>query len=328
MSWLAALRRRLPRRPAPPPAEGPSPVAVQRADLLALQPLAARLALGQRRPPGRTRVGLHTARIRGRGLDFEEVRPYQPGDDLRLVEWKVTARTGRPYTKVFREERERPLHLVVDFRRSMRFGTRSLFKSVLAARVATLLAWVAIHDGDRVALTVATDRGHVDLPAVGGKRGILRLIRVLAETHATEPDPEVEPPGLAPLFEHLLRRVSTGTALVPVGDFQGLDDNAHRLLGLLARRTDLFGVFIYDPMETEAPPAARYPVTDGVRRGVLDFTDPAYRHHHHARFEARAEAVRAAFVERGAHLLRLSTEHDPGDSVRRLLHARGKGGRG
>jgi len=325
MSWLDALRRRLPGRPALPADDGPSPVAVRRTDLLALQPLAARLALGRRRPPGRTRVGLHTSRVRGRGLDFEEVRPYQAGDDLRLVEWKVTARTGRPYTKVFREERERPLHLVVDFRRSMRFGTRSAFKSVLAARVATLLAWAAIHDGDRVALTVATDRGHVDLPAAGGKRGILRLIRVLAETHATEPDPEVEPPGLTPLFEHLLRRVSTGTALVPISDFQGLDDDARRLLGLLARRTDLFGVFLYDAMETEAPPAARYPVTDGVRRGILDFTDPGYRRQHHARFEARAEAVRAAFVERGAHLLRLSTEHDLGDSVRRLLHARGRG---
>lgn len=307
---------------------GASPVTVRRRDLIALRPVARYLALGQRRAPERHRRGHHVAPLRGRGLDHDDVRPYQPGDDLRLVEWKALARTGRVYTRLYREERERPLHLLVDFRRSMRFGTRGMLKSVMAARVATLLAWTAVAEGDRVGATIFTERGRIHLPATSGRRGVLTLILALVEAHAATPDGDDAPLEPASLFSSVPHRVPTGSALVPISDFQGLDDDSRHLLDPLSRRFDLFGCFVYDPLEREAPPPGLYPATDGQRRGHLDFSDPDLREAHQRRFEERAERVRSAFVDHRAWLLRLSTEHDPVDSVQRLLHARRRRGRG
>jgi uncharacterized protein (DUF58 family) len=305
-----------------------SPVVVRRRDLIALRPVARYLAIGQHRAPERHRRGQHVAPLRGRGLDHDDVRPYQPGDDLRLVEWKALARTGRVYTRLYREERERSLHLLVDFRRSMRFGTRGMLKSVMAARVAALLAWTAVAEGDRVGATIVTERGRIDLPPASGRRGVLTLILALVKAHATTPDDDGETPELGSLFSFVLHRVPSGSALVPISDFQGLNDASRHLLDPLSRRFDLFGCFIYDPLEREAPPPGLYPATDGHRRGHLDFSDPHLREAHQRRFEERAEGVRTAFVDHRAWLLRLSTEHDPVDSVQRLLHARRRGNPG
>ncbi len=326
LSWLWPWPRpeRDARVPEPPQA---SPVAVRRADLLGLQPAARFLHIGQRRAPGRRRWGQHTAPLRGRGLEHDDVRPYQPGDDLRLVEWKVTARTGRTFTRIFREERERPLHLLVDFRSGMRFGSRGALKSVQAARVATLLAWASLLDGDRVGATVITDRGQLQRPLTAGRRGVLGVIRLLSEAHTAPVDAVERHTSLAPVFEALCRQLPSGSAVVPVSDFHGLDDGARRALGRLSRDHDLFGCFVYDPLEAEPPPPGRYPATDGRHRGTIDFADPTLRAAHVERFEARAADVRAAFVDHRAWLLRLATDHDAIDSVQRLLHARRRGRR-
>ncbi len=95
-------------------------------------------------------AGNRQSRFRGRGIDFQESRNYQPGDDIRTMDWRVTARTGRPHTKVFQEERERPIIIVIDCNPSMFFGTRVAFKAVIAARLAALIAWAAIRNGDRI----------------------------------------------------------------------------------------------------------------------------------------------------------------------------------
>lgn len=101
--------------------------------------------------------GLHLSKMRGRGVDFEEFRPYQAGDDIRLIDWRVTARTNRPFTKVFREERERPVIVAVDQTHNMYFGSQVAFKSVIAAQAAALFCWLAIDNGDRVGGLVFSD---------------------------------------------------------------------------------------------------------------------------------------------------------------------------
>ncbi|MBY0274525.1 DUF58 domain-containing protein, partial [Candidatus Binatia bacterium] len=127
------------------------------AELVALRSDAARLDAS---PRGRVRTlhaGAYASAFRGRGMEFDETRAYQPGDDVRAIDWRVTARTGRVHTKLFHEERERPVLLLVDQRMHMRFGTRDAFKSVVAARAAATVAWAARDQGDRVGGLIVTD---------------------------------------------------------------------------------------------------------------------------------------------------------------------------
>ena len=120
------------------------------ADLVGLRPRAAGLSLDASLSSRVGRSGIRVSRIRGRGMEYSESRIYLPGDDIRRIDWRVTARTGRPHTKLFHEERDRPVLFVVDLGAHMRFGTRGAFKSVVAAEAASLLAWAAAENGDRV----------------------------------------------------------------------------------------------------------------------------------------------------------------------------------
>ncbi len=124
-------------------------------------------------------AGLMTSRFRGRGIDFAEVRVYQPGDDIRTIDWRVTARTGVAHTKLFQEERERPVLLLVDQSSSMYFGSRVMFKSVLAARTAALLAWAVLERGDRIGGIVFSEHGHREIRPRRNKHAVLRLLNEL-----------------------------------------------------------------------------------------------------------------------------------------------------
>ena len=132
------------------------------------------LEIGTKKRASSLMAGTQRSPFKGRGINFEEVRRYQPGDEIRHMDWRVTARTGEPHLKLFQEERERPVIFVVDFTASMFFGTRVAFKSVIAARVATLLAWAALARGDRVGSLIFSEHGHQDLRPRGGRSGVLR----------------------------------------------------------------------------------------------------------------------------------------------------------
>ena len=125
--------------------------------------------------------GNYLSAFKGRGMEFDEARPYQPGDDIRSIDWRVTARTGKTHTKLYREERERPVLLWVDYRRSMFFGTQNYFKSVLAAKTAALLAWSAAQHGDRLGGLIFSENIHQELRPQRGKAGTLHFIKKLCE---------------------------------------------------------------------------------------------------------------------------------------------------
>ena len=148
-------------------------------ELVALQAADLSLDLRGRRKALTAVAGQHRSSFRGRGIDFDEVRIYQPGDDVRNIDWRVTARTGRVHTKLFREERERPVYLVVDQRESMFFGTQKAFKSVVAARIAALLAWASRDHGDRIGGFLFNDRDVQELRPKEGKKGIQTFFRLL-----------------------------------------------------------------------------------------------------------------------------------------------------
>src|SRR5690606_436223 len=134
----------------------------------------------------RTRLGMtgaHISKIRGRGVDFEEHRAYQPGDDIRTIDWRVTARTGRPFTKVFREERERPVIIGIDQSASMYFGSQVAFKSVVAAEAAAIICWTTVDNGDRVGGVVFNESEQDLIKPRRGKRSALRLLNALSENN-------------------------------------------------------------------------------------------------------------------------------------------------
>ena len=124
-------------------------------------------------------AGGHLSAFRGRGMEYHESRPYQPGDDIRAIDWRVTARSGRTHTKVYREERERPVLLWLDLTRSMFFGTQTCFKSVLASKLAALLAWSSVQHGDRLGYLFFSEQQHVEIRPARGKHTALQFIQQL-----------------------------------------------------------------------------------------------------------------------------------------------------
>ena len=266
--------------------------------------------------------GIRLSRHRARGMEYAESRAYLPGDEIRHMDWRVTARTGRPHTKLFQEERERPVILAVDYGPSMFFGTRIAFKSVVAAHAAALLAWAALRNGDHVGAVIATPEREVEIRTAGGRRGVLRVLGAL---HASASLPEAPgrggPSRLAELLARTRRISRTGSLVVLLSDFYGLDEEVEKALASLGRRCELMGGLIVDPLERRAPPPGRYAVSDGSTSTVLDTSGREFQEHYRRRFDAHAEQVRSAFARLGALLLTLSTDSPVETALRQGLRS-------
>ena len=292
-------------------------------ELIALRREAASLDLSPRRRVRGPGAGGYRAPFKGRGIELEEVRVYQPGDDIRSMEWRVTARTGRPHTKLFREERERPVLLWVDRGASMRFGTRVAFKSVIAARAAALVAWAAAENGDRVGGLLFDGEGHRELRPRARKAGVLPLLKALSDNGRTEQGDEGRVDTVAALAR--LRRVAhPGSLIVLVSDFaDGLDDPAAQThLLQLARHNDLVLAFVYDPLEAEPPPPGRYAVSDGLRRLLLDAGREPFGEAHRRRFADRREALERLCLRLGIRFIPVATHEPVPEALRRGLDVR------
>jgi uncharacterized protein (DUF58 family) len=258
--------------------------------------------------------GAHVSPLRGRGMEFAEARPYQPGDDRRSLDWRLTARRGRPYTKLFHEERERPVLLLTDLGPDMQFGTREAFKSVVAARAAALLAWAAVAAGDRVGGVVWDGFAHRDAQPAARHPGALALIRLLAAPQALGGGGAAD---LAPPLHALARMARPGSLVVLISDFRGLGPAAEGALAALGRHTELALLHVYDALEAAPPPPGHYPVQAGPLSSVLDLVSPAARAAYAAPFAARSARLRALAYRHGAPLIPLATHDDVAAVLRR-----------
>jgi uncharacterized protein (DUF58 family) len=275
-----------------------------------LPTLVALHALVHRRhaiPPAKG--GMQGGRAPGRltrGMEYAESRPYRAGDDVRSIDWRQTARRGSPFTKLFREEHERPVHLLVDLGASMRFGTRVAFKSVIAARVAALLAWQTVENGDRVG-GIVCGNGHREIRPQGRHHGALAMLRQLAEVSAAQPDPAS---SLAATLPALARTIRPGAMAILVSDFHGLDDALGQGIAALALRNDVALVQVSDGFES-APPEGCYRLSDGERSATLDLRSEAGRNAWLAPFVARHARLEQLARHPRVRLLALSTDDDP-----------------
>ncbi|MCF1184454.1 DUF58 domain-containing protein [Marichromatium gracile] len=301
-----------------------SALAVGVAELVGLRARASGLDLAPRARVLAARGGAHPSRLRGRGMEFAESRPYQPGDEPRHMDWRVTARAGEAHVKCFREERERPVWLCVDQRATMRFATRVAFKSVIAARVAALLGWAALARGDRVGGLVFDDHAIRLHPPAARARGLLALFESLAAPAAASAETAMT---LQTALARLDRVVRPGALVVLVSDLAGLGAGRDPSLTRLGRGAELVWVQIEDVLECEPPPPGRYPVLAAGRRGWLDLRGSRRRAAWaEARAAAREQVVEQARAHR-AHLLRLRTDQDPAAALARGLGLRPGWGR-
>ncbi|MDH5430104.1 MAG: DUF58 domain-containing protein [Nitrospirota bacterium] len=252
--------------------------------------------------------------FKGRGIDFEESRRYQSGDDVRLMDWRVTARTNEPHLKVFREERERPVFMVVDDRQTMHFGTKVAFKSVVAAQAAALLGWASHARGDRVGGVVFAEADHVELRPKGGRSGILQLLNVLANRSGPSLTQNPEPGSSATSFRLALNRVlkaaRPGSLIFLFSDFREWDQQAKTALRRLGAHHEVVALFIYDQVEQVAPPPGSYPITDGQAQGALQTHSSQVVAAYSKAFQARYEEVRGLCRSRGIGFVPLVTHED------------------
>ncbi|MDD9824685.1 MAG: DUF58 domain-containing protein [Gammaproteobacteria bacterium] len=298
-----------------PRRRGADPARVSLSELLALGRPAASLALGGRQLPGAAPPGGFVSPLRGRGMEFEESRPYSPGDDVRHLDWRATARSGRAHTKIFRQERERPVFVWLDLRAAMRFATCGAYKAVLACRMAALLMWVALRHGDRLGAVVFADDGHREFRPRRGRLAVLHLLRYLAGHpiwRGGRRYTAVVPEAASDALERLSRVVRPGSLLFLLSDFRGLDEGAARsCLASLSGHCEIFLVFFFDRLECELPPPGRYRISDGRQRMALHVAGEAMAADHRRRFAARRKRLQDLAYRYRLRLLECRTDADP-----------------
>ena len=282
-------------------------------ELIALSALAHGASLARRRRTVALRSGTSGSRWRGRGVDFRESRIYQPGDEIRHMDWRVTARSGKPHTKLFEEEREQGLLLASDLNPSMRFGTRVRFKSVQAARAAALMAWMAGAAGDRVGALGFGGGVDGEVKPAGGRRGVLRALRALRDWDAAVEPTRQEP--LSRALARIRRLLRPGMRLVLLSDGFSADAEAATLLPQLAARHEITLVLLRDALELAPPPPGRYALHLGASRRILDFSDPRVR----GSWTERFSASRALLLEQARRLGMRTVELDAHADLRRAL---------
>lgn len=278
-------------------------------ELISARVLAQRLRLTPRTAAMAARGGAHLSRSRGRGIDFDEVRIYQPGDDIRSMDWRVTARTGRPHSKIFREERERPVLFAVDYSASMQFGTRVVFKSVIAAKVAAFWAWCSARHGDRIGGVVFSEAGGMEVKPRSGQSGVLRLLRALAEYVPGA----IQEQGVSvqQALQHVRSVARPGSLIVFISDFWGWNPACEAHLSDLQRHSEFMVVQVYDSMEMQLPPPGRYNISDGRAALSLDTTNATLRAAYQQRFVQHAQEIKNVMQQHAVKIISIATHDDP-----------------
>jgi len=278
-----------------------------------------RLELRTRRLVESSFAGQYQSVFKGRGMNFEEVRPYTPGDEIRSIDWNVTARTGEPYIKKFTEEREMTVMIVLDVSASGNFGSVHESKRELAAEVAAILAFSAIHNNDKVGLLLFSDRVELFIPPKKGRHHILRLIREMIYF-----TPKGRGTDLAGALEYLNKLVSRRSLLFLISDF--LTPDFTKPLTVTAKRHDTVALRIVDPAEEnlpdvgvvllEDPETGEQIEIDTSRRSI----SRSYAHH----AEERLHELGRLFGARGVDLLELGTGKDYLPVLRGFFDRRGR----
>lgn len=210
--------------------------------------------------------GRKRSRLRGRGLDFDELRHYRPGDDIRTMDWRVTNRTGKPHVRVYTEERDRPVVVMVDQRLSMFFGSQQKMKSVIAAEMAALTAWRVLGVGDRVGAILFNDNRNVEVKPTRNQRRVVGWLGQLATMNnelSVSAGHASNPAGLTGALRMLERSIGHDYLVVMISDFHGWNDAALESICRINRHNDIICALVFDPLERDISGASNLVVSDG-----------------------------------------------------------------
>jgi uncharacterized protein (DUF58 family) len=248
-------------------------------ELLYYQGKTALVNLSPRKTVQASLAGAYLAKTKGRGMEFDEARHYQAGDDIRAIDWRVTARTGKTHTKLYREEKERPIFVLTDLSKSMQFGTQLMFKSVQAAHLTALLAWAARKRGDRVGGLIFNQQRHVECKPFTRQKAVLALLNGLIKVQTDggvaptnsglAADSTAKAVTFADACARLRRLAHPGSLIFLVSDFSQLDEQAKQHLAQLSKHCELVAYPISDPFEHQLPKvklSQRVALTDGVNQ--------------------------------------------------------------
>jgi len=295
-----------------PSPTGEGVIWISTSSLLALKRQASQLPLRAVKVLSKT-VGAHLSRFRGRGMEFDEARLYQPGDDVRNLDWRVMARTGQPHTKIFREERERSVILWVDYRAPMFFSTQTAFKSVLASRAAALLAWSARKHGERLGGLAFSENGHQEIRPQSGDRAVTSMLSLLSKfSQAPMPESTIErrEECLKNALIRLRRVAKPGSLVFLISDFRNMDAQAESHLSALARHNDVILLYLYDTLEQALPKRGWYQVTDGHRKVDLNTASQTLHTQHEQHFDEHLDALETMSRKYRMHMLSCKTDED------------------
>jgi uncharacterized protein (DUF58 family) len=295
-------------------ADGDGRVRVSLAELIALRGRVARLRL----PPQDSRamrVGTQSSRLYGRGMDYAESRAYQPGDDVRRLDWRLTARSGRLHTKLFQEEREGQLLIVLDRNAAMHFGTRVRFKSVQAARAAALAAWYAVRAGERVGLMQYGGHLHLQRPR-GGVHGALDLCGAIV---AGDAGPSDHHEWLSQALQRVNKLQHGANRLLLITDGQSSDEAAHRYLLETMRHTAVRVLIVADALELTLAPPGHYPIEHDGERRTLVLQSERQRESFQQSLGAGQRRLATMLQALGIPARVMDTAADPLDAVSALL---------
>ena len=236
------------------------------AQLLRLEQPAQHLSFSSRQPLGSILAGQHNSRLRGRGLNFEELRRYQPGDDLRHIDWRVSLRHGKPFVRSFSEERDRPALILVDQRMDMFFGSCHSLKSCTAAELAALAAWMVFHNGDRVGGLVFNDQQIERIAPLRSRQRIEQLCAaIIRQNHALAADnPDIDSrEQLDKVLRECLALAGHDHLICLISDFAGTTPQTLKLLRQLSAHNDVIALQVYDPLALNIPRNGQLLVTQG-----------------------------------------------------------------
>ena len=266
-------------------------------------------------------AGEYSSVFKGRGMEFDEVRVYQPGDEVSSIDWKVTARKGTTHTKIFREERERPVLICLDYRNSMFFATQGALKSVIATQAAALLAWHGIAHGDRLGGWLFSDQEHQEIKPSRGRKGVLKFLHACCHANAWQHQQNHLPPSSLEETTQRLRRVSkTGSLIYILSDFRGLDEASGANIAQLSRHNDVVLINIYDPIEAHFPASGAFPIFDGNKHFTC-YADATLQQRLQHQQTQRVQDLQQLQKRYGIHLIHMQTTDDVAESIRERLWA-------
>jgi uncharacterized protein (DUF58 family) len=300
-------------------------VYVSLAQLMALQFQARDLSFVARQPQGSILAGNHASRLRGRGLNFDELRRYQPGDDLRHLDWRASLRTGKPVVRTFTEERDRPALIVVDQRMSMFFGSVRSFKSAVAAELGALAAWMVFNAGDRVGGLVFNDARIDSVAPLRSRKRVEALCSRIAEQNRELKASNADGDGdsqLDKVLQHCLAVAGHDHLICLVSDFAGAGPRTLQLLQQLSAHNDVVALQVYDPLALNVPSRGQLLVTQGQLQVTLEVSKRQVRQPLGDFLGGRLKAVASLLRRSQVPLLMISTALPAVDQLRSELGRR------